>query len=189
MAKHAKTFHTNKGYNFVAVASIVTSPFLKYEFVSNFSYVIWTIARPCTPLLFIWKRIKLTFSFIWNKTNGNFLTTWVPVFQVVLFFIRSMIRVQVRFLDNFFQYFKNTDVKEHSWRIINVDIGIFQYLKSPISLGSGFNITSGFFIGWILVVQRPELGLIFIECHICCLSSGIWRSYRLRLSNFLICIM
>ena len=65
---------------------ILTSPFSNCKFAVHFSHVIWTKARPCTPLLFIWKWITLKLSFILHETSGNVFTSCVRFFKRLRFF-------------------------------------------------------------------------------------------------------
>ena len=105
MCKHAETFHANKGYKLEFVDFIPNSLYSKYKFVVHFSNVICTKTRPCIPLLFKWKWTTSTLSFIRLETNGNVFSPCGLVFLTGPFlrgpfFLRSRVRVQVRFLDD-----------------------------------------------------------------------------------------
>ena len=99
MRKHAKTFHTNKGYKLAIAVFILT--FSKQNFVVHFSNVICTKTRPCTRLLFVSKLISSALSFIWYETNGNVFSLVINIlglevlfFQLVCFSVVHFFQVQ-----------------------------------------------------------------------------------------------
>ena len=65
--------------------------------------------RGLARLIFIWKWITSTLSFIWLETNANVSSLWNPFFQWVCllvgeFFLRSRFQVRLRFLDNSYNF-------------------------------------------------------------------------------------
>lgn len=70
--------------------------FTRQKFVVHFLNLICTETRLCTSLIFIWKWIPSTFSFIWHETNGNNLVLEVQFFKRI-HFLRSFLG---RFLDD-----------------------------------------------------------------------------------------
>ena len=70
MCKYGEMFHANKDY-ILAINVLEIYGNKKYKFVVQFSNVICTKTKPCTPLLFTWKWITSTLFFIWLEANGN----------------------------------------------------------------------------------------------------------------------
>ena len=89
MHKYAETFHANKGCKLAIVFFILISLFSKEKFRVQFSNVICTKTRPCTPLLFIWKWITLVLSFVLLEKNDKVFSSSGPVFPRVFFFFRG----------------------------------------------------------------------------------------------------
>ena len=100
MHKHAEMLHANKGCILAVVFFRPNLLFSKWKFRVQWPNIIGTKTWPCTPLLFLWKWITSTLSFILFEKNGKVFNPWGPVFPMSPFFLGSWVPVQVQFLDD-----------------------------------------------------------------------------------------
>ena len=101
--------------------------FAVLKFRVQFLKVICTKASPCTLLLFKWKWITSTLSFMLLEKNDNVFSPWGSVFPRGPFFLRSRVQVQVRFWDDAQNDEQFQKIQKQGAHIIMMDV--FRHFK------------------------------------------------------------